>query len=310
MNTRIQFSALVLLLITNVMRAQIGPGSALELLGTNHAVVASNPSLVLTTSLTFEAWVDPEKPGCGSILSRGSGFDGSTDYNFVIGWNGTNCGTQMKLALYAGAWHYSAGVLPVSAWSHVAATYDGTNVSLYINGVLDSTTPQSGSVYQSGSPLYIGRQGQTCNCNTFQGQLDEVRIWNIARSTNDITSDMSFWQSGTESNLVAYYRFEEGKGLVVSNSAATGSANDGTLAGAATWTSSDALFSPDPETGTPKLDINNTAWVSGSVNPGNLATLAYVEWGATTGYGTKTAATNFVGKNQAFSLATVQLTGL
>src|SRR5215831_9085556 len=131
MNARIQFSALLLLLITNPVRAQIGPGSALELLTTNHAVVASNPSLLLTNRFTFEAWVDPEKAGCGSILCRGSGFDGTTDYNFVIGWNGTACGTQMKLALYAGAWHYSAGVLPVNAWSHVAATYDGTNVSLY-----------------------------------------------------------------------------------------------------------------------------------------------------------------------------------
>src|SRR6185503_10323807 len=72
--------------------AQTGPGNALQFNGiAAQGQVASNLSLTLSDHLTFEAWINPQKKGCNTILCRGSGFDATTDYNFLVGWNGSSC---------------------------------------------------------------------------------------------------------------------------------------------------------------------------------------------------------------------------
>ena len=66
----------------------------------------------------------------------------------------------MKVALMvAGTWTTSASTVPLNAWTHVAVTRDGVTNRFYINGVLDCAVAASGSLYQSGSPFLIGRQG-------------------------------------------------------------------------------------------------------------------------------------------------------
>jgi hypothetical protein len=287
--TRLDIWPLLLLGALSTARAQIGPGSALQFDWVASQVqVASNPSLTLTSNFTFEAWINPQSPSCNTVLSRGDGATAATDYIFDVGWNGVSCGAQMKVGLFAGSWHYSASTVPLNTWTHIAASYDGTNVSFFINGALDATSPQTGSVYQSGSPLYIGRQGASCNCNFFQGGTDEVRIWNVALAQGQIQASMNRTLTGTEAGLVAYYRFEEGIGTVAHNSAATGSLNDGTLVNGPVWTNSGALFVPDLLPGpTTTLFPNGTGTptIHATVNPGNLSTTVLFKWGATASYG-------------------------
>ena len=281
-------------------RAQTGPGSALSLSNAAYGMVASNASLTLSNRFTFEAWINPRAKVCNSIISRGHGGTAETDYNFLVGWNGSSCGTQMKLGLYAGGWHYSAAEISTNVWTHVAAAYDGTNVSFYINGVLDSTSPQTGSVYQSGSPLFIGRQGLECNCNFFQGGIDEVRIWRAARTANEIAANRSQVLAGTETNLVAYYRFDAGSGSVAANSAILGAINNLSLSNGPTWTSSGARFKPDVVLASSSGANNSTAILEGNVNPGNLGTTVYFEWGDSGGYGNFSGTTNVLSTNGVF----------
>ena len=65
--------------------------------------------------------------------------------------------------------------------------------------------------------------------NIFNGIIDEVRIWNIARSQNDIQEYMYKQLTGTESGLVAYWQFNEGTGDITFDK--TINANHGTLFG-------------------------------------------------------------------------------
>ena len=69
----------------------------------------------------------------------------------------------------------------------VAVTYDGAEVKIYINGNLDRIMPRSGALLQSlDQVFYIGRQGSQCSCNFFDGQIDDLRIWNVVRSATQI----------------------------------------------------------------------------------------------------------------------------
>jgi hypothetical protein len=70
------------------------------------------------------------------------------------------------------------------------------------------------------------------------GQMDEVRVWTIARSASDIASTMHRMLVGNEPGLVLYWRFEEGSGRVVSDSSPAG--NDGAVNATFAWAPSTA----------------------------------------------------------------------
>lgn len=211
---------------------RVPPDYALDLDGVSaQVVINSNASLTLSNQLTLEAWINPTDASLATILSRGDG-EYLNDYILNVGYGGTITG-NMNVGFYAaGQWDFSLNVVPTNAWTHVAVTYDGTNKVFYINGVLDHSAHVPGTIYESGSPIFIGRQGTTCNCNFFHGHIDEVRIWNTVRSVADISLNQSVTLSG-ETNLMAYYRFDEGGGATAHDF--TGNGNTGVLTNGAGW---------------------------------------------------------------------------
>jgi len=76
-----------------------------------------------------------------------------------------------------------SSLLPLNTWSHLAATYDGATMRLYVNGVQVASAPQTGPIAASSQALSIG--------SNWAGQLDEVRIYNRAISASQILTDMS-----------------------------------------------------------------------------------------------------------------------
>ena len=196
---------------TFVISASSGTGSALAFDGTNDQVaVGTNTVLdVLNAPFTMEAWVYPTTTKYNTIISKGDGNGQANngEYIFQVSNNG-------KLALHNTAvngWKYSNGTIPNNQWTHVAAVYNGTNTYFYINGLLDSFQASATNTANStGYSFYIGRQGQTCNCNFFQGALDEVRVWKEARTQCQIQTFMSCEIPTTATNLVANYHFNNG----------------------------------------------------------------------------------------------------
>jgi hypothetical protein len=288
--------AFCLLSFVSLVRSQpTGAGSALSFDGIDdHVVVASDASLTLSTSLTFEAWVFTTDAICNTILSRGDG-GGNSDYIFQVGYNGGSCSARTIGFWAAGGWDSSTGTIPLNAWTHVAVTYDGANKNFYINGVLDRTVARPGSLYQSGSPLYIGRQGSSCNCNFFKGQVDELRIWNTVRTSNEISQNISAPLTGTETGLAAYYHFNEGSGLVTAD--ATGHGNTGTLTNGTAWIASTAPLGLIAFTQPASGVTTNSAILNGLINPTNGPAVAWFNYGGTTNYGNRTTSINIAATN-------------
>jgi len=208
------------------------------------------------TNFTIECWF--KRTGTGTTATTGNG--GVTGVPIVTKGKGEsespglNCNyflavtTGNKLTAdfedVSGPNHPLAGTLTVTSdvWHHAALTYDGTNLVLYLDGMLDN------SVAASGVPDYTSRQHAgigTSMTSTgvaggfFAGDIDEVRIWNYARSQADIQAAMNT-EIESVSGLLGRWGLNDGSGAVATNSVA--GSPDGTIHNA-TWTS-DMPFLP------------------------------------------------------------------
>jgi hypothetical protein len=77
----------------------------------------------------------------------------------------------------------------VNVWTHVALTYDGAMLRLYVNGVQVASGAQAGSLQTPATPLRIG--GNVPYGEYFEGLIDEVRVYNRALSATEIQTDLN-----------------------------------------------------------------------------------------------------------------------
>ncbi len=79
----------------------------------------------------------------------------------------------------------STNLLTLNAWNYVALTYNSTHQQLFVNGIADATTPQTGNIDNSAINLMIGSHQNKAD-EFFDGGIDEVRIWNRALSATEV----------------------------------------------------------------------------------------------------------------------------
>jgi glucose/arabinose dehydrogenase/PKD repeat protein len=154
--------------------------------GTNDwLTIADAPSLDLTSGMTLEAWVRPtggsawrtvilkERPGglAYGLYARSDGPGPSGD-----AWIG---GVEERAL--------ASATLPSSTWTHLAVTYDGANVRLYVGGALVDTEAATGLITTSSGALRIG--GNNVWPEWFAGRIDDVRVYDRALSAAEIQSD-------------------------------------------------------------------------------------------------------------------------
>ena len=130
-----------------------------------------------------------------------------------------------------------AGSTPVdSAWVHFATSFgSGGQMLCYVNGEQVSGLPlTSNAIAASTNPFIIGvAPWDLVNFQSF-GQIDEIRIWSVVRTQDDIKSTMHKHLLGNEPELVAYWDFNQSSGNNLPD--LTGNGNDGTMSsGAAYW---------------------------------------------------------------------------
>lgn len=96
-----------------------------------------------------------------------------------------------------------------NTWYHAAATYDGSTIKYYLNGCLINSIPATGNLVTNNFLTGIGMQSQnpTATIENFKGNIDEVRIWNVARTEQEIQLNMNFLIPTTQPGLLAYYKF-------------------------------------------------------------------------------------------------------
>lgn len=95
------------------------------------------------------------------------------------------------------------------AWHQVAIVRSGSSLKVYIDGT--ESLSLTGTVnINNGSPFLIGLDGLSCNSNRFPGSIDELRIWNVARTTTQIAEGKDCELKGNEAGLVAYFNCNQG----------------------------------------------------------------------------------------------------
>ncbi len=189
--------------------------------GNRHVAVADDDSLK-PAQLTLQAWVykDPSLPAYGAVMMKSS----SSSWN--DGYGLTNF-TDGRIHFFVNQYSTNevSAELADNSWTHVAGTFDGNTLKLYLNGVLVSSKDYSASINHSNSELRIG-SGSGANY-PWRGQIDEAQVWNIARSAQDIAATYQNGLQGNETGLVGYWRMDESGGETFVDSSP--SANHGTL---------------------------------------------------------------------------------
>ena len=147
-----------------------------------------------TGALTIEAWVAiRDAAGCSSIIGK--------DYLEAY-WIGI-CGTTLRAYLKGGSSAKNGGTVPVDKWTHIAVTFDGATQRHYINGELIQSFPLAGPLTTSSDPVRIG--SDVSWQFTPDGSIDEVRIWNVARTQAQIRSTINVRINAAEPGLVSVW---------------------------------------------------------------------------------------------------------
>lgn len=222
--------------------------------GTGYVEVPDNPNLDLTTEATLTAWVYlnqlPSSAGHTMHIAGKSGYARDLDLQVDV---------DNKIRFYTGPGGpisvSSNTVVQVGQWYHVVATYKANvEESMYVNGVLENTTPIAYAREANGNPFTIG-ENLTFTGRYFYGLIDEVELFNRALSPSEIQ--------------VNY--------------------NAGTAGGCKTWTKLEATaYSVDEGAETATLTVRRTGDTSG-LSTVDLATVgtAYVGCNSTSGIATQ-----------------------
>lgn len=213
--------------------AGVGPieGAALEFDGVNDRVRLGNPaSMNFAGPITIEAWIRPDSTsgtrnilvhGVTSVPPRETGLRLNGDAYQIYSFDGSTRGASAPV-----------DATDVGRWIHLAGTYDGAAWRLYRNGVLAAESASAVGALTTNAEWGLGSRPTTSD-RVFDGQIDDVRLWNVARSGAEIAANLGHALTGGEAGLVGYWRLDEGTGTVAGDSTANG--NNGTLVNGPAW---------------------------------------------------------------------------
>jgi hypothetical protein len=184
---------------------------------------ASGAFDVDVNDFTVEAWIYPRANSTGAIVAQG-GFTSQQGFLFEFNANGAG---SLSLKTVNGSnvsnVVQTSGGLSLNQWQHVAASVKRSNsgnlTALYVNGnqVATGNIPADDL---TNAGIEIG--GSSNSGFNFNGVIDEVRIWNVARNQLDIGGTMGAIIAPTSTNLQSYYRFDDTSGTTVANSVSGG----------------------------------------------------------------------------------------
>lgn len=238
--------------------------NSLSLSGTNAYVTFGNNSKLGLAQFTLECWF--KRNGTGATTSTGTG--GVTAVPLITKGRGESDGSNLDMNYFFGIQSStnvlcadfeegSAGsspglnhpvtgttVIQNGVWYHAALTYDGTTWKIYLNGTLEVTLAvnqpvQNVSIQHSaiGSALTSTGVAQ----GYFQGVMDEVRIWNSAKTQSDIVLNINKKITSPAAGLVARWGLDEGTGTSIGD--ISGNTITGTITGSGyAWLTGEAPY--------------------------------------------------------------------
>jgi len=185
-----------------------GFGTALDFDGADRIVIQGYHGIIGTDARTIEVWI--KTTANGYIVEWGADSIEFEGWSLFVGKN-------LKLSINR---RYITGSTPLNdgQWHHIACTFenDGTpniaDVKLYVDGQLDTLSVITQGIVNTGKEREV-----KISSDLFSGQIDEVRIWSVARTQEQIQANMYHYLSGNEADLQVYYTFDEGTGNVITD---------------------------------------------------------------------------------------------
>ncbi len=175
-------------------------------LGTDSAFAMGDPAITLEAWIFATAWKTWVYEG-GILVKEENTYN--LGYMLRAGEGG-----KLNFAVGNGTWNElttKAGTLSLNTWTHIAGTYDGKYSRLYVNGKIVDSAAFNTTIGQSYStPLVVGNHSGTYS-RYWQGNIDEVRVWNIVRSSAEIANNYQKEFCEFHKGLIGYYKFNQGK---------------------------------------------------------------------------------------------------
>ena len=228
--------------------------------------------IVNTEQMTLSGWVYPRGPNADSYTQFDGffGFRNNEDADFYLIQLG-DYKVECRLKVSDGGEFTivtAENSIISETWHHLALTYDGSNIILYIDGIEAGSTEAFGQIINQFVPFNIGRLiWQTTNFD-LDGQVDEVSLWNLALTEQQV-QDYMYADLTEEEGLVGYWKLNEGDGSIAYDS--SGEGNNGMIYGA-TWSTD----TPGPSTITVNVNYNegwNLVGLPVSVDDANYSSL-------------------------------------
>lgn len=235
-------AAFVFIFLAGSLQAQTNYAISMNGSSTAYATLGTvSPTGNFSTGLTIECWV---KWGAFNSWSRLLEMgNGASNNNIIFANQSTS--KVLRYEVYKGSTTQgisSPASLVTGRWYHVAVTQDAAgHTILYIDGisVASGTVQLPNNV--SRANCYIGKSNWAAD-GYFNGTIDEMRIWNVVRTQQQIKSYMFKSVAPASTGLVAYYHCDENGGSTFTNSVSGAGAGNGTVAASLTWTSSPIQF--------------------------------------------------------------------
>lgn len=226
-----------------------GAGQCLEFNGGSKYVnIPTSTALSPTAAITVEAWIYATSWGVNAwtntIVSKEDWASGSRGY--VL-----RCGNAGRLSFNIGigtGWSEAVTtvtVMNLNQWHHVAGTFNGTQIKIFVDGIEVATTSVTASITASPYDLRIGESAYSnVSSRPFIGRIDEVRVWNSALTVAQLREYMCrpiISAHPNYSNLKGYWKLDEGGAATVAADS-SGNLNHGTLTNAPVWNLSGAAL--------------------------------------------------------------------
>ena len=242
-------------------------------------VVPDDPALRPTTGLSVEAWIKvaPGQQDYATVL--GASSDKTWADGYGLDWRGGN------IEFWLGDYYSRKVTAPVTAntWTHVAATYDGATMKLYVGGSMVASSPDAGGYDHAAVPLLIGGQNTAAPGGSFlsgyswSGDLDEVALYPAALSAAQVLDHAgrttTYAAQVVADGATSLWRLGETTGTVAADSAGGNPGRYGASLGLASALGSDADTSasfdgehdvvvvPDVAALRPTTAVSLEAWV-------------------------------------------------
>ncbi len=183
-------------------------GNCIHFYGDNDYIVVNNESLFDFTSgnLTIEAWIKAD-----GLNNMYNGIVTKGDTSWRLQRYSTS--NTLQFAAGNGSTNNIIGTVNINdnQWHHIAAVKDGTQLRLYVDGVLDVAGTCAGTIPVNDFPVIIGANCEILD-RSWNGFIDDVRIWQSARTLEEIRLNMHHPITETNADLVSYWKFDEESG--------------------------------------------------------------------------------------------------